>query len=306
MKKHVLAFGNPVYDVIITPFLQPNGRVLSGCSTNACLALVKLGESATLVGTVGDDFRSEIQADLAQHGIDYELSHSEQTGGFKLVYDHTGNRDLSVLGVAAPVPAHSNGYHPVHFVLLGPILGEIDGVLARFARQNFDAPILLDPQGLLRRIVDGEIVHVMSEAFVEVAKVSTVIKANEVEALVVTGIDPRKDPEGAVKALRQFGCKIAVVTLAEAGSIIYDGANLYPIPAYATNAIDPTGAGDTYAAGFMTKYLETPEDLTAVGCFASSVASVMVENSGPDFPLTRTEADRRMETLLRGRLELGL
>ncbi len=306
MKKHVLAFGNPVYDIIITPFLHPNGRVLSGCSTNACLALVKLGESATLVGTVGEDYRSEIQGDLEEHGIAYELSQSEQTGGFKLVYDRTGNRDLSVLGVAAPVPAHSNGYHPVHFVLLGPILGEVNGELARFVRETIDAPILLDPQGLLRGIVDGNIVHVMSASFAEVAGLSTVVKANEVEARIVTGIDPRHDPEGSVKALHQFGCKIAVVTLAEAGSIIYDGVNLYPIPPYATHAIDPTGAGDTYAAGFMTKYLETPDDLSAVGCFASSVASVMVENSGPDFPLTRAEADRRMETLLSGRLELGL
>ncbi len=306
MKKHVLAFGNPVYDVIITPFLHPNGRVLSGCSTNACLALVKLGENATLIGTVGEDFRSEIQADLELRGIDYELSHAEQTGGFKLIYDHTGNRDLSVLGVAAPVPVYSNGNHPIDFVLLGPILGEVDSDLARHVRQTIAAPILLDPQGLLRRIVDGNIVHVMSESYAEIARISTVVKANEVEARVITGIDPRQDPEGAVKALYQTGCKIAVVTLAEAGSIIYDGVNLYPIPAYATHAIDPTGAGDTYAAGFMTKYLETPDDLTAVGCFASSVASVMVENSGPDFPLTRAEADRRMQTLLSGRLDLGL
>ncbi len=306
MKKHVLAFGNPVYDVIITPFLQPNGRVLSGCSTNACLALAKLGESATLVGTVGEDFRASIQADLEQRGIAYDLFPSEQTGGFKLVYDRTGNRDLTVLGVAAPVPVYSNGDHPVDFVLFGPILGEVGAPLARNVCETVTAPILLDPQGLLRGIVDGEIVHTMSDAFVEVAKLSTIIKANEVEARVVTGIDPRKDPEGAVKALRKFGCEIAIVTLAEAGSIIYDGVDLYLIPAYATNAIDPTGAGDTYAAGFMTKYLETPSNLSAVGCFASAVASVMVENSGPDFPLNRAEADRRMETLLSGRLELGL
>ncbi len=306
MKKHVLAFGNPVYDEIITPFLHPNGRVLSGCSTNACLALVKLGESATLVGTIGEDFRSEIQADLDLRGVTYELSHAEQTGGFKLVYDYTGNRDLTVLGVAAPVPVYSNGHQPVDFVLFGPILGEVSAALAKSVRQSVMAPTLLDPQGLLRRIVEGNIVHVMSDAFVEISKISTIVKANEVEARVVTGIDPRKDPEGSVKALYDFGCKIAVVTLAEAGSIIYDGSALYPIPAYATNAIDPTGAGDTYAAGFMTKYLETPEDLSAVGCFASSVASVMVENSGPDFPLTRQEADRRMETLLSRRLEIGL
>jgi sugar/nucleoside kinase (ribokinase family) len=139
--------------------------------------------------------------------------------------------------------------------------------------------------------------HEMSQAFVAIAAYSTIIKANEVETRVATGINPRQDPEGAVKALYQFGGNIAVVTLAEAGSIIYDGQRIYPIPPYTTQAIDPTGAGDTYAAGFMVKYLETPDDLIAVGRFASAVASVMVENTGPNFPLTRLEADRRAQFL---------
>jgi hypothetical protein len=52
--------------------------------------------------------------------------------------------------------------------------------------------------------------------------------------------------------------------------------------------------------------MENPHDLTAVGCFASSVASVMVENSGPDFPLTRAEADRRQAILLSQPKILGI
>jgi hypothetical protein len=54
----------------------------------------------------------------------------------------------------------------------------------------------------------------------------------------------------------------------------------------------------------MVRYLETPDDLLACGCFASAVASVMVENSGPEFPLTRAEADRRTAVLLSGPHEL--
>ena len=56
----------------------------------------------------------------------------------------------------------------------------------------------------------------------------------------------------------------------------------------------------------MVKDLEKPHDLAAVGCFASAVASVMVENSGPDFPLTRQEADRRATHLLEGPLRVKL
>jgi len=44
--------------------------------------------------------------------------------------------------------------------------------------------------------------------------------------------------------------------------------------------------------------MENPSDLMAVGCFASAVASVMVENSGPAFPLTYAEAERRQKILM--------
>jgi sugar/nucleoside kinase (ribokinase family) len=118
-------------------------------------------------------------------------------------------------------------------------------------------------------------------------------------------VDARLDPSGAVQKLYGFGCKIAIVTLAEAGSVIFDGIKIHYIPSFVVNAIDPTGAGDTYAAGFMVRYLET-DDLTDAGCFASAVSSIMVENVGPDFPMTRAEVDRRAQILLNGPLQLRL
>ncbi|MBN2548991.1 MAG: hypothetical protein JXB15_07535 [Anaerolineales bacterium] len=306
-RKHILAFGNPVYDVISTPYLRRTDRVLSGCSTNACLAAAMLGETATLVGTVGEDYRAPMTVHLDRLGILSSLYPSPQTGGFSLIYDDTGNRELSVLGVAEPIPAEADGFSPeVDIVLLGPILGEVSLELVQEIKKRISAPILLDPQGLLRGLRDGQVVHEKTRAFSEIARLSTIVKANEVETHVVTGIDPRQQPDQAVQKLSEFGCQIAIVTLAEVGSVIYDGREIIHIPPYTTLAIDPTGAGDTYAAGFMVKYLETPQDLRQVGCFASSVASVMVENSGPDFPLTRQEAERRSEMLLSGPLALKL
>lgn len=306
-RKHILAFGNPVYDLITTPERMIRERVLSGCSTNACLAAARLGYGSTLVGTIGDDFRARIHQELQQWDVRAQLSHSQHTGGFSLVYyDDQGNRHLSILGIAAPIPATYDLSFQPDFILLGPILGEISIELVRNLRSAYQGPILLDPQGLLRLTRDGKVLHELTSAFVEIAALSTIIKANELETLVATGIHARQDPEAAVKALYKFGGQIAVVTLAEAGSIIYDGKDIYMIPPYTTHAIDPTGAGDTYAAGFMVRYLETPENLTEVGCFASSVASVMVENSGPEFELTRAEIDFRTSQLLKAPLELKI
>jgi len=157
----------------------------------------------------------------------------------------------------------------------------------------------------LRVYENGLVVHRLTREFETIAPLCTVIKANELETLTITGVNPRLDPDTAVKILYAYGCKIAIVTLAEAGSVIYDGKKIYHIPPFITTAIDPTGAGDTYAAGFMVRYLET-KDLLLVGCFASSVASVMVENVGPGFPLTRAMAEQRSELLLSGSLEIRL
>jgi sugar/nucleoside kinase (ribokinase family) len=304
-KKQILAFGNPVYDIISTPAFQRSDRILSGCSTNACLAVTKLGESAHLIGMVGDDFAERIKKELNHHNVIYSLYPSAQTGGFGLIYDERGNRELSILGIADPIPASVNGYNDMDFILLGPILGEVSSELVKHIKANTTRPILLDPQGMLRVYEAGQVTHRLTRDFEAVAPNSTVIKANELETFTVTGVDPRKDPDTAVKKLFGFGCKIAIVTLAEAGSVIYDGESIIYIPPFVVNAIDPTGAGDTYAAGFMVRYLET-NDLAAVGCFASAVSSIMVENIGPDFPMTRLEVNRRAQILLNGSLQLKL
>jgi sugar/nucleoside kinase (ribokinase family) len=305
--KRILAFGNPVYDLITTPVVSTEDRILSGCSTNACLAISRLGYPSTLIGGVGSDYRTRLEREMHSWGVKTFLFQTHQTGGFALNYlDDHGNRTLSILGIADPLPSDLIPADEAEFILLGPILSEIPLDLVKNLRKKYTVPILLDPQGLLRTIRDGNVSHELSQAFVDIAALSMIIKANEVETLVATGINARMHPEGAVRALYKFGCKIAIVTLAEAGSIIFDGQSIYLIPPYSTNALDPTGAGDTYAGGFIVKYLETPGDLTAVGCFASAVASVMVENIGPEFPLTRQEANHRAEYLQAGPLRLKL
>ncbi len=298
----VVCFGNPVYDLISTPTIQPSNRVLSGCSTNACLALSKLGVNSILVGNVGDDFSAKLKRYLASRRIGFELHRSEQTGGFKLVYyDDHGNRHLSLLGMAgeiqfAPLPVLKKA----DLVLLGPILGELSADFGYQLRKSASAPIFLDPQGTLRKIKDGKIVHEITDDFRELARLSKIVKANELETETVTGLSPRSNPRKAVEALHKYGAGISIVTLAEAGSVIFDGENYIEIPPFSTTSIDPTGAGDTYAAGFIYKYLSDPSDLFSAGCFGAAVASVMIENVGPNFPLTLVDAERRMHKLATG------
>ncbi len=305
----IIGIGNPVYDFIRTPLVTTHTRVLSGCSTNACLAVRKLGEPAHLVGRVGPDYADRFRADMDRYGIQYTLYPTAETGGFGLVYDETGDRTLDVLGVADPLEVLPAQLAGSRFVLVGPILGEVPNHLIREIARWSGVGRILDPQGMMRRIQDGRVEHHRSSELLEVLPEFDVVKPNEHEARILTGIDAREEPNAAVLALYDLMTRqrrpdgqrrIAIVTLADAGSVIYDGCYIHRIPAFSTIARDPTGAGDTYAGGFIYQYLRTPDDLTQVGCFASAVASVMVEHTGPDFPLTLEEAQRRTALLMAG------
>lgn len=303
----IIGIGNPVYDFIQTPLVTTHTRVLSGSSTNACLAASKLGHPAGLVGRIGPDFEDHFRADMDRFNIEYVLYPTAETGGFGLIYDETGDRTLDVLGIADPIDEYPTRFANPDFVLVGPILGEVSAPLIRQMASELEAPLMLDPQGMMRRIINGRIDRYRNPELIEVLPLFDVVKPNEHEAKIITGIDPRQEPDKAVRALFELMADgerrpghppIAIVTLAEAGSVIYDGKQIYRIPAFTTIARDPTGAGDTYAGGFMVQYLKTPDDLLKAGCFASAVASVMVENTGPEFELTLELAQQRTTRLM--------
>ena len=295
----LVAIGNPVYDEITTPYVRTSGRVLSGCSTNACLAARKLGlEKVALIGCIGKDYEQKFRSDIAEYGIELpNVKVSEETGGFKLVYDDDGNRTLDVIGVAGKILPQDipSRCLDARIILLGPILQEIDVDLVEFLRDRSRAEIFLDPQGIVREIGGtGRIREVCNrsraEAFV---KLVDIVKPNEHESEILTGL---RDPYDSAENLVKWGAKIGIVTLAERGSVLYDKRDFSRIPAYETIAKDPTGAGDTYAGAFIRRHLEGA-DLFDVAVFASAAASIKVEHTGPDFPLEYSKVKERVKEM---------
>ena len=125
------------------------------------------------------------------------------------------------------------------------------------------------------------------------------VKPNEHESVVITG---EKDPKTSAEMLYDWGAPVAIVTLAERGSIVYDGNTFYKIPAYETFAKDSTGAGDTYMGTFIVEYGRT-QNIPESALYASSGASMMVEQTGPDFIMTDDEIKKRRESI-RDKLEI--
>lgn len=291
----MVGIGNPVYDLINTPLTRTSERVLSGCSTNACIVCSQLNCEAALVGCVGDDYRTETEEILTGFGVKPWLYPSRETGGFSLLYDDRGNRELEILGRADTIKEVPSEVLDADALLFGPILQEVDPSLV-VELSELPSLLLCDPQGFLRGIENGQINHFFPQSFKEILPLFSVVKPNELEARIMTGKNPMKYPEQVLESLYSFGAEICIVTLAGDGSLIYDGSELLKIPPYTTEARDPTGAGDTYAAGFIVEYMRTG-NLYESGMFASCTASLWVESIGPYVEITEEKVRERVGIL---------
>ena len=293
----LVGVGNPVYDSIITPFSRTEGRVLSGCSTNACLAAKRLGLSKVgLVGCIGPDYELRFKSEMNNFGVEVAAdSTSKGTGGFHLVYDHKGDRTLDVLGVAGRITPQSfpEEFLQTKYMIIGPILGEVDRSLIEYLRDSTSSKLFLDPQGLIRTIdQDGRIKYNCDEVeFPKIVRLVDFVKPNESESRTITG---ESDAGLALRRLHEMGAVVPIVTLAERGSLLLEDGRVHRIPPYPTKAIDPTGAGDVYAGSFITSYSHgatVEEALT----YASAASSVKIEQVGPSFKLSNAEVERRVK-----------
>ncbi len=295
----LVCIGNPVYDEIITPFIRTDGRVLSGCSTNACLTARKLGVSKVgFVGCIGKDREAQFHQWMDKYGIDARGTKIvSSTGGFKLVYDDHGDRTLDVLGVSEKIHPEDipDEFLESEVILFGPILGEIGIETIRYVKNHSKAEIFLDPQGLIREIGAGGRIVERGDPKVTrtLCEMVDIIKPNEHEAKLMAD---HENPFAVSRLMVDWGAKLAIVTLADKGSVISKEHGQVRILAYETVARDPTGAGDTYAGAFITKYL-AGGDVYHCGLFASAAASIKVENTGPDYTLDVNEVIRRMTVL---------
>jgi sugar/nucleoside kinase (ribokinase family) len=295
MTYDLVAIGNPVYDFISTSGTASSQRILSGCSTNVCLAARRLGmKKVMLVGNVGTDFSQEFHAEMRHYGVKViNTATTDRTTGFSIRYDETGERTLRLIADAGKIPVRRvwSECQQTRYLLIGPVFREIDVPEIIGLIESSHSQVFLDPQGLLRRLgKDGEVKHHCEKRqFKKLVELVDFIKPNRLEAQVITGL--QNDVESA-KKLVEWGAEVAIVTLGENGSLVCDQRTCFYVPAFETTALDPTGAGEFYAGAFLAELSRTG-DLRSSCLYASAAASIAVESPRPDFPLADGEVRRR-------------
>lgn len=289
----IVAVGNPVYDIVKTPYVESLGRILSGCSVNAALIAKKLGmEKVAVVGCIGSDYKEHFIYELKSRGIcPIVIRISKETTGFKLKYlDFSGNRELEVLGVSDKISIRDipREVFDTNAIIVGPVIGEVS-VDVPYTFKKRGVKVFLDPQGFLRKIKKGIVEHYSNPEALEACSESHVVKPNELEAKLLSGLD---EPLKAAIAIHKKTGAITALTLAEKGSIVVDGKKAIIVPAYPTYLVDPTGAGDVYL-GSLAYCLCKGLSMEDAASYASAVASIKVENIAAHFNFDMSEVNRR-------------
>ncbi len=114
-----------------------------------------------------------------------------------------------------------------------------------------------------------------------------IVFANETEAKAFTGLEPREALDEISKS-----CKTAIVKVGKDGSMVKSGDEYHFIEAWPAKPVDATGAGDTYAAGFLYAHsLGMP--LKVCGEVGSIIAAKVVEVVGTKIDIPRWKAAKK-------------
>ncbi|MDZ4860186.1 MAG: PfkB family carbohydrate kinase [Candidatus Hydrogenedentes bacterium] len=268
-----------------------NDEGLGGAATYFALAAANFTE-VNLVGVVGDDFPDQHVELLAAKGINLEGLERAPGRTFRWTgkyHEDMNNRDT--LETQLNVFEH---FHPklpdaarkAPFLFLGNIHPSLQLEVLDQAKPRF---VGLDTMNLWINIARDELEQVLRRV--------DVIIINDSEVKLLTG---ENNLIRGVKAVRALGPRIVVMKKGEHGCMLFSDDDVFSAPAYPLeNLCDPTGAGDTFAGGFLGHLAGANQTdnaaLRRAVIYGSVAASFTCEKFGPDrlAEIDRAEIDAR-------------
>lgn len=274
----VCVIGHVTKDVI-----KANGEnrreMPGGTAYYTSMALTSLGLDVAVITKVASEDHDHVLNPLKRAGIVVYCQESERTTAFENIYVRD-NPDVRIQRVTAIAPPFSPGDIPsisAAICHVGPLTSadvSLELLKALSPKANL---ISLDVQGLLRRVINGEVRETDWQDKAEGLGYVDILKANEHEARVLSGED---DVEKALVGLSSFGPKEIIITCGSRGSIILVDGSFYRIPPVPPKrVVDPTGCGDTYVAGYLYQRIKS-RDIATAGRFGALIATAKLERFG--------------------------
>ncbi len=290
--------GSIAFDSVRTPFGERE-RMLGGSAVHFALS-ASLFTEVHVVGPVGDDFGEEHVELLSSRGVDVtdiERVAGGQTFFWRGHYEadlnvaHTDDTQLGVFADFEPKLSEGSKRADVLF------LGNIQPDLQRRVRAQCDTARLaaLDSMNL----------------WIETTRDSLVAAVREVDCVMLNDAEVRMLTEEpnlarAARSLMEMGPRIVVAKRGEYGAVLFTSDGSFALPGFLLEDVrDPTGAGDSFAGGFLG-YLESRDggrsdeaDLRRAVAYGTVLASFNVEEFGTErvSRLRREEVEQRYQEL---------
>jgi sugar/nucleoside kinase (ribokinase family) len=271
----LLVVGSLALDTIETPFGKAE-RTLGGSATFISVAASYFTQPVRLVGVVGGDFPKNELEYLEEREIDLEglqIIENGKTFHWHGKYDYDLNSRETIvteLNVFADFdPVIPENFKKSRYLCLG----NIDPVLQRKVFMQMENPKLVVAD-TMNFWIQGK-----NEELKEVLKHINVFILNDSEA---RELSKEANLIKSAKIIQGMGPKIVIIKKGEHGALLFYYDELFSAPAYPLESIfDPTGAGDSFAGGFIGYIAKTDdisfENMKRAVIFGSTIASFCVE-----------------------------
>jgi len=275
----LLIVGTVAFDAIETPFGQTD-KIVGGAATYISLSASQFGINSGIVSVVGGDFPKEYLQKLNARNINtegVEIVEDGKTFFWQGKYHNDLNTrdtlitDLNVLADFNPVvPAE---FQNTDFLMLGNLHPAVQMAVINQI-PNRPKLVVLDTMNFWMD-------NTMDELMQVIAKID-VITINDEEARQLSG---EYSLVKAAQKIHKMGPKYVVIKKGEHGALLFNNGDVFFAPALPLEEVfDPTGAGDTFAGGFIG-YLAKSEDISFENMkraviSGSNLASFCVEKFG--------------------------
>jgi len=286
----LIIIGTVAFDAIETPFGKTD-KIVGGAATYASLAASYFYNKVKIVGVVGDDFHQEDIDTFTKHGIDTEglqIKAGEKSFFWSGKYHNDMNSrdtlitELNVLGDFDPIIPES--YQDCEYLMLGNLTPQVQQTVIKRLK-NRPKLIVLDTMNFWMDIALDDLL--------ETLKMIDVLTINDEEARQLSG---EYSLVKAAKKILAMGPEYLIIKKGEHGALLFHKDKVFSTPALPlAEVFDPTGAGDTFAGGFIGYLAKAGiinfDTMKNAIIYGSALASFCVEKFGTEKIVNLTEKE---------------
>src|SRR5215207_3399706 len=291
----LIVVGSMAFDAIETPFGKSD-KIIGGAATYIAWSASNFTRPVKQISVVGGDFPQEELDALASRGVDLEgvqIKKDEKSffwsGRYHLDMNSrdTLETQLNVLGTFQPVVPDS--YQDCQFLMLGNLLPAVQlSVIDQLKTRP--KLVVMDTMNFWMETAMEDLEKVISKV--------DVLLVNDSEARQLSG---QFSLVKAAREIMKMGPKYLIIKKGEHGALLFHQNNVFFAPALPLEDVfDPTGAGDTFAGGFMGHITRTKdisfENMKTAIIVGSAMASFCVEKFGTQRlrEITKEDIDKRL------------